>query len=74
MLRAVCSQRVEDAEQVDATNAGDQRAQDATATSNPDGAGKILVAYYSAQGRTRHVAEAAADEMAGRPNRQAVPN
>ncbi len=40
--------------------AADAQASDA-ATSG--GAGKVLVAYYSAQGHTRRVAEAAADEL-----------
>ena len=62
MLQA-CSSNNGGSEQTGATNAGEQQNQGNVATSNAVGTGKVLVAYYSAQGHTKRVAEAVADEL-----------
>lgn len=43
--------------------AADNQTASPSTTQSTDGNGKVLVAYYSAQGHTRRVAEAAADEL-----------
>lgn len=62
MLQA-CSSNNGKSEQAGTTSAGEQQNQGNVATSNAVGTGKVLVAYYSAQGHTRSVAQAAADEL-----------
>ena len=49
--------------QASTDNADGQQAQSAGTASSAGNAGKILVAYYSAQGHTKRVAEAVADEL-----------
>lgn len=72
-LLTACSSGNEDAEQASTTGANEQQAQgtdstgssasDSASASNNASSSKILVAYYSAQGHTKRVAEAAADEL-----------
>lgn len=65
-MLSACSSSSGDSAAASTTNANEQQAQGNDAS---DGAadtatsGKILVAYYSAQGHTKRVAEAAADEL-----------
>ena len=62
-MLSACSSGNGGGAQAGASSASEQQAQDAGSASNVTSAGKILVAYYSAQGHTKRVAEAAADEL-----------
>ncbi len=67
-ILSACSSGNGNTEQVGPTDVNEQQAQgtdaaDGAIASSSAGAGKILVAYYSAQGHTKRVAEAAADEL-----------
>ena len=59
---SACSSSNGNSTQAGAGGASEQQTQDTGSTSNAS-AGKVLVAYYSAQGHTKRVAEAAADEL-----------
>ena len=60
---SACSSGDEGSEQASPTSANEQQTQDAGTAPSTTGTGKILVAYYSAQGHTKRVAEAAANEL-----------
>ena len=65
---SACTSGNGDSEQASSSAANEQQVQSADAadsatTSSSTGASKILVAYYSAQGHTKRVAEAAAEEL-----------
>ena len=62
-MLSACSSGNGGGAQAGASSASEQQAQDAGSASNVTSAGKILVAYYSAQGHTKRVAEAVADEL-----------
>ena len=62
-MLSACSSGNGGGAQAGASSASEQQAQDTGSASNVTSAGKILVAYYSAQGHTKRVAEAAADEL-----------
>ena len=60
---SACSSDNGGTEQANPTGANEQQAQGAAAASNTNSTNKVLVAYYSAQGHTKRVAEAAAEEL-----------
>ena len=62
-MLSACSSNDGGSEQAGATSAGEQQVQDSGAASNAASSSKVLVAYYSAQGHTRAVAQAVADEL-----------
>ena len=59
---SACSSSNGNGTQTGADSTSEQQTQDTGSTSNAS-TGKVLVAYYSAQGHTKRVAEAAADEL-----------
>ena len=60
---SACSSDNGDTGQTSPIGANEQQAQGAAAASNTNSTSKVLVAYYSAQGHTKRVAEAAAEEL-----------
>ena len=62
-MLSACSSGNGGGAQAGANSASEQQAQDTGSASNVTSAGKILVACYSAQGHTKRIAEAAADEL-----------
>ena len=60
---SACSSGNRNIEQNSPTGANEQQTQDAGTAPSTTGTGKILVAYYSAQGHTKRVAETAANEL-----------
>ena len=60
---SACSSGDGNIEQSSPAGANEQQTQDAGTAPSATGTGKVLVAYYSAQGHTKRVAEAAANEL-----------
>ncbi len=60
---SACSSSNGNDTQASTANNDEQQVQGSGAASNATSSGKVLVAYYSAQGHTKRVAEAAADEL-----------
>ena len=60
---SACSSGNAESGQTGAANAGEQQNQGTAAASNASSTNKVLVAYYSAQGHTKRVAEVVAEEM-----------
>ncbi|WP_322154798.1 flavodoxin [Paratractidigestivibacter sp.] len=60
---SACSSNNGNDTQASTANNDEQQVQGSGAASNATSSGKVLVAYYSAQGHTKRVAEAAADEL-----------
>ena len=60
---SACSLGNRNIEQSSPAGANEQQTQDAGTAPSATGTGKVLVAYYSAQGHTKRVAEAAANEL-----------